>query len=129
MGAARNSTELGGIESSLRANGVDIQYRANEFAYGGGCVIGVVLAAHTLLAVGGDELWRHQFWCVAKRDELPRKMMGATARFHPDDARRQLRQDTEELVAPHLWTHANGLASGVDAVQREDVLGQVDAHD
>lgn len=34
IGSARNSAELGEIQSSLRTNGVDVRYSTNEFAYG-----------------------------------------------------------------------------------------------
>ena len=59
----------------------------------------IVLAALAGHAVGGDELRRHQLDGVAVRPKLPRPVVRAGAGFHADQARRQLRDQLQQLVA------------------------------
>ena len=68
------------------------------FADGGG--IGrIVLAALAAHAVGGDELGGHQFDGVAVLPEQPCPVVRAGAGFHADQARRQLRDQRQQLLA------------------------------
>ena len=50
----------------------------------------------------------------------------AQKRLHADGAGRQPGHQLGELIAPDLRTHQTRLAGRIHAVQREDILGQID---
>jgi len=51
----------------------------------------------------------------------------AGAGLHADGARRQRRDQFQQLVARHLRPQQRGATALVDPVHREDVLGEIDA--
>ena len=59
----------------------------------------IVLAATASHAIGRDELRRHQFDGVAVLPEQPRPVVRAGAGFHADQARRQLRDQRQQVSA------------------------------
>jgi hypothetical protein len=88
----------------------------------------VVLAALATHAVRRDELRRNQSHGVARGLEQPRPVVRARARLHPHDARRQRGHQLVQLVARHRRAHQFSLAGLIDAVHRENVLGEVDTN-
>ena len=56
---------------------------------------GVVLAALAAHAIGHNELGRHQAHDVAELGELSGPVVGSAARFHADQARRQIGNEFE----------------------------------
>ena len=99
----------------------------DRFANGGG--IGrVVLAALAAHPVRGDELGGHQFDGVAEAAELPGPVVGAGAGFHADQAGWQLGDHVEQLAANHLGLDKNCLATLVNTMQSEYILGKINAY-
>jgi hypothetical protein len=93
---------------------------AHGFADGLG-IIGVVLAA---LAVGGDELGRHQSGIVAQLDQFPCPVVGAGTGLDADQADRRIGEEGEHLAAGEGFLE-NGLALLIDAVDLENRLGDI----
>jgi hypothetical protein len=90
---------------------------ANRFTNRFG-IIGVVLAA---LAIRNDELGCHQSGIVAEPLEFSGPVMGARARFHPDQAGRQLCKKLEQFTAgQHLLEP--GVAMLIDAMHLKHPL-------
>lgn len=77
---------------------------------------------------GGDELRGDEPHGVARGLEQPRPVVGARAGLHANDARRQAGDELMELVARHGRADQFGLAGLVDAMNRKNVLGEVDTH-
>jgi len=102
--------------------------RALDGLADGGGVGRVVLAALAHHAVGRDKLRGDQPHAVAPGQEQPRPVVGARAGLHANDAGRQRRNQLVQLVARHGRSHQLDLAGLVDAVNRENVLGEVDTH-
>jgi hypothetical protein len=80
-----------------------------------------------LIAIGRDEAGHHDADAMPELLELSTPLMGAAAGFHADEARWECGDEFQELVA------ADGLAqddaaAGVDAVQREDGLCEIEAN-
>jgi hypothetical protein len=88
-----------------------------------GSVVLASLAAH---AVRRHQLGRHQPHGVAVRLKLPRPVVRARARFHPNDARRQPRDQRTELAARHLRLAQLHHPTAVHPVNSKHVLGQID---
>ena len=65
----------------------------------GGGIRSIILAAATPHAVWGNELWRNQFDGVAVLTEQACPVMGAATGFHADQARRELHDQRQELLA------------------------------
>jgi len=84
-------------------------------------VVAVVLLA---LAIRHDELGRHDAGVVTHRCERARQLVGARARFHSYAARRQLRDQLEQLAARETSAQ-HGLAACVDAMHTQNVLCQI----
>ena len=82
---------------------------------------GIVLVA---LDVGLNVLGRHQANVVAQFAQLTRPVMRRSARFHAYKTRRQPLEERLHLAAPQLLLDDHLLA-GVDAVNLEDVLGEI----
>ena len=53
-------------------------------------------------------------------------MVGAGAGFHTDEARRQCRDEFEQLGTRHTGAHQRRLACGINAMNSKDVLGEID---
>jgi hypothetical protein len=66
----------------------------------------------------------HQPNVVAELPELARPVMRPRARFHPNQAWRQLGEGGEHLAAPQLLLQHH-LALGTDAVRLKHVLGEI----
>ena len=116
-------------EPALRQLGLDRHEAHGRTLHGfadGGSIGGVVLAAPAAHAVRGDELRGHQPHGMAEAGELARPVVRARTRFHADGAGRQPGHQLGELIAPDLRTHQARLAGRIHAVQREDILGQID---
>lgn len=88
------------------------------------CIGGIVLAA---FAIRRDELGCHQAHGMPMLREHPRPMMCAGAGLHADQARGQLRDQFHQIAPCYLGTHENRLAGGIDAMQREDILCQINS--
>ena len=59
--------------------------------------------------------------------QLARPVVGATARFHANQARRQIHEELSHLVTPDLLLD-DRLAKLIDAVQLKHILSQIDAY-
>ena len=53
-------------------------------------------------------------------------MVGAGAGFYTDEARRQCRDEFEQLGTRHTGAHQRWLACGINAMNSKDVLGEID---
>ena len=58
--------------------------------------------------------------------ELIRPIVAAGACLHADDARRQCRDEFEQLGTRHTGTHQRWLACDINAMNSKDVLGEID---
>jgi hypothetical protein len=89
-------------------------------------VVGVVLAAGTLLAIGADELRGDDARIQAQRDELARLVVRTRSGLHGHHAAGgQLRAPGDELVALQRAAHQH-LASRIDSMNLDHALGQID---
>ena len=61
---------------------------------------------------------------MTKLREFTRPIIGGGARLHADKARRQRLEECQHLAAPKLLPN-NDLLAGVDAVNLEHVLGNI----
>ncbi len=89
-------------------------------------VVGVVLAAAALPAVGADQLRGDDACVQAQGHELARPVVRARAGLHGNDAAGgQLRAPGDELVA---WQGARGdhMAGAIDGMHLDHALGQID---
>ena len=77
------------------------------------------------LDIGLDELRGHQLHGVPERLQLPRPVMRAAARFHADQARRQVGEERHYLGALQLLLQ-HRLASLIDPMHLDHVLCQID---
>jgi len=80
------------------------------------------------LDAGPNIFGRHQPHLVAVAGEDVAEVMGAAARFHSDNASRQLLREPDERLAPHLASHDDG-AGRVKSHHAADVLAEIDAKD
>ena len=85
---------------------------------------GIVLVA---LDVSLHIFGRHQPDFVAELPQLPCPMVRCGTRFHAHQARRQGLKERDYLAAPQLLPD-NHLLVGVDAVNLEDVLGEIQTY-
>ena len=53
--------------------------------------------------------------------------MGARTRFHADQARRQRGDQLQQLAACNARANQGGAACGIHAMDRKDVLGEIDS--
>jgi len=77
--------------------------------------------------VGLDELWRHQAHGVSKTLEFSGPVMRTAARFHTNQAPRQLGKQSRHLVTFDLLLQ-HGLASLIDAMDLEHIFCKVNAN-
>ena len=63
---------------------------------------------------------------MTKLGDFTRPMMGGSAGFHADPARRNLAQEVDDLLAPQL-TADDDLARTIYAVHLDHVLGEINA--
>src|ERR1700730_5731567 len=85
-------------------------------------VVGIILVA---FAIGYDELRAHQLNRVAELLDLARPVVRRAARFHPHQARLQLHQKPEQVLARDTLVHLHS-PKGVYSMQSERLLCQVD---
>jgi len=85
---------------------------------------GVQFPRPTLLKVSLHILRRHQANFVSELRQLPRPIMRRGTGFHADQARRQRLEKRNHLAASKLLSH-NNLLLGIDAVDLEYVLGDI----
>jgi hypothetical protein len=88
----------------------------------------VVLAAPPGAPVRRHELRRHQPHRVAELGELPRPVVRARTRLHPDQARRQRGDQLHKLRSRHRRLQQHRLALLVASVHSKHVLGQINSN-
>ena len=128
--AVRSSTKPWRTRCRLRSalllhgfNGHEAHIRAADRLADRLRIVAVVLAA---LAVGCDELRRHQLHRMTGCRETARPFMGARARLHADQAGRQSRHELSELPSRDRTPHRHH-SLRVDAVHGEGIFCQVDS--
>jgi len=92
-------------------------------------IIGVILAAFALHAIGGNELRCHESGRMAQLDELACPVMGSRTSLHADQAGRKLREQLEQLLAAHSGPYQHRFADSIDTMHCNYILGQVNADD
>jgi len=98
----------------------------DSFADGRG-IRRVVLAAAARHAVGRDKLGGHQFNLVAVLPKLSGPVVRSAARFHADQAGREIGNQRQQLVSRHLRFVQRCLAIFIYAMYGEYVLGKIDS--
>jgi len=89
----------------------------------------VVLAAPAAHPIGCDELGRHQPHSVAVLYEQPGPVVRSRAGLHANGARRQRGHQLMQPGPLHARPYQHRLAVLVDSMDRENVLGEIDAYE
>lgn len=97
------------------------------FADGRG-IGGVILAALAAHPVRRHELGSHQFDGVAEAAEFSCPVVGAGTGFHADQTGRKMGNHFQQLAANHLGFDENRLATLVNTMQSEYILGEIDPY-
>lgn len=89
-------------------------------------IIRIVFSALSCHPVRRDEFRRNQPDGVAEFLELSRPVMSTRTCLYPHYARWQCSNGRQELVTANLWTRQLGRAQSSYAMERKDVLRQID---
>ena len=88
----------------------------------------VILAALARHAIWRHKVGRHELDCMAVLLEQARPVMCAGARFHPDKARWQLRDQGHQLIARHTRLDQRRFTGFVHTVNGKYILGKIDSN-